>query len=98
MIADPPKAAAFSGLPRPGGGLGRRGDGKSFSPAGARAASFEDFPWPPPVAVFMPDRLELVKGAPGVRRAHLDQFVAALWPARRAAKRGKGRTPCPSHA
>jgi DNA replication and repair protein RecF len=36
----------------------------------------------PPVSVFLPDRLELVKGAPAVRRAHLDQFVGALWPAR----------------
>src|SRR5579884_1122722 len=46
---------------------------------------------PPPrplVCVFLPDRLELVKGAPAVRRAHLDQVVAALWPAR-ASTRGE---------
>ena len=36
----------------------------------------------PLVSVFMPERLELVKGAPAARRAHLDRFVAALWPAR----------------
>jgi DNA replication and repair protein RecF len=36
----------------------------------------------PLVSVFMPERLELVKGAPAARRAHLDQLVAALWPAR----------------
>ncbi|HVD37442.1 MAG TPA: AAA family ATPase, partial [Solirubrobacterales bacterium] len=36
----------------------------------------------PPVAVFAPDRLTLVKGPPGERRAHLDGFVAARWPAR----------------
>ena len=36
----------------------------------------------PLVSVFLPERLELVKGAPAARRAHLDQFVAALWPAR----------------
>ena len=36
----------------------------------------------PLVSVFLPDRLELIKGAPALRRAHLDQFVAALWPAR----------------
>jgi DNA replication and repair protein RecF len=41
----------------------------------------------PLVSVFMPDRLELVKGAPGVRRAHLDQVVAALWPSRTIARR-----------
>jgi DNA replication and repair protein RecF len=36
----------------------------------------------PLVSVFLPERLELVKGAPAARRAHLDQFVAALWPGR----------------
>jgi DNA replication and repair protein RecF len=36
----------------------------------------------PLVSVFLPERLELVKGAPAARRAHLDQLVAALWPAR----------------
>jgi len=36
----------------------------------------------PPVAVFAPDRLSLVKGPPAERRAHLDGFVAARWPAR----------------
>lgn len=61
-----------------------RKEGKTFFADGARVDSLEPFEWRPPTAVFMPDRLELVKGAPGVRRAHLDQFVAALWPARRA--------------
>ncbi len=36
----------------------------------------------PLVSVFLPERLELVKGAPAARRAHLDQVVAALWPSR----------------
>jgi DNA replication and repair protein RecF len=36
----------------------------------------------PPVAVFAPDRLTLIKGPPAERRAHLDGFVAARWPAR----------------
>jgi DNA replication and repair protein RecF len=36
----------------------------------------------PPVAVFAPDRLTLVKGPPAERRAHLDGFVSARWPAR----------------
>jgi len=36
----------------------------------------------PPVAVFAPDRLALIKGPPAERRAHLDRFVAARWPAR----------------
>jgi DNA replication and repair protein RecF len=41
----------------------------------------------PLVSVFLPDRLELVKGAPALRRAHMDQFVTALWPARAATRR-----------
>jgi DNA replication and repair protein RecF len=40
----------------------------------------------PLVSVFLPERLELVKGAPAARRAHLDQVVAALWPARVATR------------
>jgi DNA replication and repair protein RecF len=36
----------------------------------------------PPVAVFSPDRLALVKGPPGERRAHIDRYVAARWPTR----------------
>jgi DNA replication and repair protein RecF len=36
----------------------------------------------PPVAVFSPDRLALVKGPPAERRAHLDRYVAARWPSR----------------
>jgi DNA replication and repair protein RecF len=40
----------------------------------------------PLVGVFMPDRLDLVKGAPALRRAHIDQVVSALWPARGAAR------------
>ena len=41
----------------------------------------------PLVSVFLPDRLELIKGAPSLRRAHLDQFIAAMWPARVATRR-----------
>jgi DNA replication and repair protein RecF len=41
----------------------------------------------PLVSVFLPDRLELIKGTPAVRRAHLDQFVSALWPARGETRR-----------
>ncbi|MEA2348676.1 MAG: replication and repair protein RecF [Thermoleophilaceae bacterium] len=36
----------------------------------------------PLVSVFVPERLELIKGAPSLRRAHVDQLVTALWPAR----------------
>lgn len=40
----------------------------------------------PLVSVFLSDRLDLVKGSPGLRRAHLDAVVAAVWPARRATR------------
>ena len=45
----------------------------------------------PPVAVFSPDRLTLVKGPPGERRAHLDGFVAARWPSRSELRRRYGQ-------
>jgi DNA replication and repair protein RecF len=45
----------------------------------------------PLVSVFMPERLELVKGPPSLRRAHLDQLVAALWPTRRETRSAHSR-------
>lgn len=45
----------------------------------------------PPVAVFSPDRLSLVKGPPGERRAHLDGFIAARWPSRSELRRRFGQ-------
>ncbi len=36
----------------------------------------------PPVAVFAPDRLSLIKGPPAERRSHLDLFIAARQPSR----------------
>jgi DNA replication and repair protein RecF len=45
----------------------------------------------PLVSVFLSERLELVKGAPAARRAHLDQLVAALWPARAATRTAYSR-------
>lgn len=45
----------------------------------------------PPVAVFAPDRLSLVKGPPAERRAHLDGFVAARWPARSELRKRYGQ-------
>lgn len=54
---------------------------------GAHVERLADVPSRPLVAVFLPDRLELVKGAPSLRRAHTDQFVAASWPARAGTRR-----------
>jgi DNA replication and repair protein RecF len=45
----------------------------------------------PPVAVFAPDRLSLVKGPPAERRAHLDGFAAARWPARSELRKRYGQ-------
>lgn len=45
----------------------------------------------PPVAVFAPDRLSLVKGPPSERRAHLDGFAAARWPARSELRKRYGQ-------
>ena len=63
------------------------GQPKRFTVDGAPADRLSDAPGRPLVAVFLPDRLELIKGAPALRRAHLDQVVAALWPTRAVTRR-----------
>jgi DNA replication and repair protein RecF len=50
-----------------------------------------DVPVRPLASVFAPDRLELVKAGPGLRRAHLDRVVAALWPARAGERQAYAR-------
>jgi DNA replication and repair protein RecF len=66
-----------------GEGKHRRLDGKAIGPPDRDAR--------PPIGVFAPDRLALVKGPPAGRRDHLDRLVAALWPARADARRRYGR-------
>jgi DNA replication and repair protein RecF len=63
------------------------GDAKHLRADGAPVERLTDSDARPLVAVFLPDRLELVLGAPALRRAHVDQVVAALWPARTATRR-----------
>jgi DNA replication and repair protein RecF len=63
------------------------GEAKRLRADGAPVERLADSPARPLVAVFLPDRLDLVLGAPALRRSHLDQVVAALWPARAGTRR-----------
>ena len=56
------------------------------SEAGAEATRMR-----PALAVFLPDRLALVKGPPATRRAHLDRYCSARWPARADLRRRYGQ-------
>jgi DNA replication and repair protein RecF len=60
---------------------------KHMSADGVVVQRMTDVEQRPLVSVFSPDRLELIKGPPAARRAHLDQLVAALWPARAGMRR-----------
>ncbi len=64
------------------------GEPKRMTYDGASVERLLDLTTRPLVSVFLPERLDLIRGAPGLRRAHLDQYVAALWPARAANRRG----------
>jgi len=63
------------------------GEPKRMTADGALVERLLDVAARPLVSVFLPDRLDLVKGVPALRRAHLDQLVAALWPARAITRR-----------
>jgi DNA replication and repair protein RecF len=63
------------------------GEAKRLRVDGAPVERLTEAEARPLVSVFLPDRLELVLGAPALRRAHLDQVVAALWPARAGTRR-----------
>jgi len=63
------------------------GEPKRLLVDGAAVERLTDVAARPLVSVFLPDRLELVLGAPALRRAHLDQVAAALWPARTGTRR-----------
>lgn len=69
-----------------------RSDGRRHLLDGNAAEPAELARHRPPIAVFSPDRLTLIKGPPGERRAHLDSYVAARWPARAQLRRRYGQT------
>ena len=62
------------------------GEPKRLRVDGAPVERLTESPSRPLVSVFLPDRLELVTGAPALRRSHVDQVVAALRPARAATR------------
>jgi DNA replication and repair protein RecF len=70
---------------------GSAGAVKRMTADGASVERLLDVEERPLVSVFLPDRLELVKGGPALRRAHLDQLVAAIWPPRAGARREYAR-------
>ncbi len=68
-----------------------RDEGSRFNMDGApidRSVAIEHRPM---VTVFSPDRLEIVKGPPATRRAHLDSWIAARWPRRADVRTAFGR-------
>jgi len=64
---------------------------KRMTADGAPVERLLEVPGRPLLSVFMPERLELVKGPPALRRAHLDQLVAAIWPLRAHTRRDYSR-------
>ena len=68
-----------------------RDQGTRFNMDGAPIERAEAIAHRPMVTVFSPDRLEIVKGPPATRRAHLDTYVAARWPGRAKARWHYGR-------
>src|SRR3954465_1418698 len=74
------------------------GEPKRLKVDGAPGERLLGAPVPPLVSVFLPDRLELVKGPPALRRSHLDALVAALWPVRAATRRAYSQALPPPHA
>lgn len=67
------------------------GEPKRLKADGAEVERLIEVAARPLVSVFLPDRLELVKGPPALRRAHLDQVVAAAWPGRVQTRRAYGQ-------
>jgi DNA replication and repair protein RecF len=64
---------------------------KRMTADGAVVERLLEIEFRPLLGVFEPDRLELLKGPPSVRRAHLDQVVSAIWPLRASDRREYSR-------
>jgi DNA replication and repair protein RecF len=64
---------------------------KRMTADGAPVERLLDVEHRPLLSVFLPDRLELLKGSPALRRAHIDQVVAAIWPLRASVRREYSR-------
>jgi len=84
-VADGVERREFTAVAQRGEGKRRRVDGNPVKPGPQELAAR------PPVGVFSPDRLELIKGPPAVRRTHLDQLIKTLWPARAESRRRYGK-------
>jgi DNA replication and repair protein RecF len=67
------------------------GEAKRLQADGVTVERLLDVQARPLICVFLPDRLELVKGPPALRRSHVDQVVAAMWPGRSANRRAYGQ-------
>jgi DNA replication and repair protein RecF len=65
-------------------GVGPDGErtAKRMTADGSAVERLLDVEFRPLLSVFEPDRLELLKGPPSLRRGHLDQVVSAIWPLR----------------
>ncbi len=67
------------------------GEAKRLQADGVTVQRLVDVQARPLICVFLPDRLELVKGPPALRRSHVDQVVVAMWPGRSATRRAYGQ-------
>ncbi|MCB0827932.1 MAG: DNA replication/repair protein RecF, partial [Solirubrobacterales bacterium] len=68
-----------------------RSEGSRYTMDGAAIERGEAVSHRPATTVFSPDRLELVKGPPSGRRAHVDSYIAARWPTRNELRQRFGR-------
>lgn len=68
-----------------------RNEGSRFTMDGAGVDQVEAARYRPKITVFSPDRLDLVKGPPAGRRAHIDSFIAARWPGKAGIRSSFGK-------